>query len=66
MTDRPLLKLQHFVVQPVLVLDDGDDTPVPSVNPQIVSLPQLRRMVADWDSHLAALQEDYDAQAARV
>jgi hypothetical protein len=54
----PVLRLQHFAVQPVFVFDDGDElTPGPNVNPIQVTLAGLRDLLERWPEHLAALQD---------
>jgi hypothetical protein len=58
---EPRLRLQHFIVQPVLSWDDGEDlTPGPVVQPQSLSYAGLRELVEGWPEKLAQLQ----AQAA--
>jgi hypothetical protein len=58
------LRLQHFVIQPVLLVDDGGDelpTLTPPIPPQALSLAELHKLLRDWPDQLAALQEQWDA-----
>lgn len=51
------VRLLHFVVQPVLVVDDGESlTPAPQVQPSTLSLAGLRDLVDRWPEHLAAIE----------
>lgn len=51
------LRLQHFVVQPVLVWDDGNDlVPGPAVEPQPLTLQGLRDLGESWPDKLAELE----------
>jgi hypothetical protein len=60
-SDERRLRLQHFVVQPVLVYDDGDElSPAPPVDPQALTLVGLRELAENWPAKLAEL----DGQAA--
>jgi hypothetical protein len=54
---EPRLRLQHFIVQPVLVWDDGNDlTPGPQVQPQPLTVAGLRELAEEWPAKLAELQ----------
>lgn len=51
------LRLQHFVVQPVLVWDDGETlSPGPPVQAQALTLEGTRDLVETWPAKLAELQ----------
>lgn len=51
------LRLQHFVVQPVLVWDDGETlSPGPPVQAQALTLEGAQDLVETWPSKLAELQ----------
>lgn len=57
------IRLQHFIVQPVLVLDDGEEfTPGPRIEPQPLTLAGLRDLVERWPENLAELQSRADRQ----
>ena len=58
MTEQPArLRLHHFVVQPVVVWDDGEDlTPGPVIQPQMLTLAGLRDLAENWASTLAELE----------
>ena len=52
------LRLQHFLVQPVLLIDDGETlTPGPNVEVQAVTLSELQELVASWPDRLAKVAE---------
>jgi hypothetical protein len=54
---EPRLRLQHFIVQPVLVWDDGNElTPGPQVQPQPLTVAGMRDLAEDWPAKLAELQ----------
>ena len=51
------LRLQHFVVQPVLVWDDGEElAPGPPVQPQSLTYAGLRDLAEHWPATLAELE----------
>lgn len=52
------LRLQHFLVQPVVVWDDGSElTPGPPVQPQPLTLAGLRDLADTWPEKLAELEQ---------
>ena len=57
MSDRRL-RLQHFVVQPVVVWDDGEELlPGPPIEPQPLTLAGLRDLADTWTAKLAELEQ---------
>ena len=51
--DQRKLRLIHFVVQPVLVWDNGEElAPGPQIEPQAVTLAGLRELAENWDAKL--------------
>jgi hypothetical protein len=55
--DMSKLRLLHFVVQPVLLADDGDSlVPGPAVQPQPLTLDGLRDLAANWPEKLAEIE----------
>lgn len=51
------VRLLHFVVQPVLVVDDGESlAAAPSVQASTLTLAGLRDLVDRWPEHLAAIE----------
>ena len=67
MTPERRLRLQHFVVQPVLSWDDGDDlSPGPWVQAQPVTLAGLRDLLDEWPAKLAELQAQASPPAAET
>jgi hypothetical protein len=55
--DLKTLRALHFVVQPILVWDDGADlTPGPVVEPQALTLAGVRDLVDNWPEKLAELE----------
>jgi len=61
-----MIRLLHFVVQPVLVSDEGEElTQVPPVSPQVLTLTQLAALVQDWPTHLAGLTEHIEKSDPR-
>lgn len=58
------VRLLHFVVQPVLVVDDGDEiTPAPALQPNVLTLKGLRDMADRWPEHLAQMAAQIEAGA---
>ena len=56
------LRALHFVVQPILVWDDGTDlTPGPVVEPQALTLAGIRDLLENWPDRLAELEAATDA-----
>lgn len=54
---QPRLRLQHFIVQPVLVSDDGETlTPGPGIEPQPLTLTGLQDLAKSWPEKLTDLQ----------
>lgn len=63
-TPERKLRLQHFVVQPVVVWDDGETLlPAPPVQPQPVTLEGLGELARGWPGQLAEMQKQADAGA---
>jgi hypothetical protein len=55
---EPRLRLQHFVVQPVVVWDDGEELlPGPAIEPQPLTLAGLRDLAETWGAKLAELEQ---------
>lgn len=50
------VRLLHFVVQPVLVTDDGELSAGPPVQPSTLTLAGLRDLVDNWGEHLASIE----------
>ena len=52
------LRLQHVLVQPVLVIDDGETLlPGPPVQPQALTRAGLQELLETWPERLQALQQ---------
>lgn len=52
------LRLQHFIVQPVLVNDDGDELqPGPVVEPRPFTLAALKALADEWPDRLTELEQ---------
>lgn len=57
------LRLQQFLLQPVVVVDDGETlAPGPPIQPVSLTLEQLRELLDAWPEQLAAIQTTYDQQ----
>lgn len=51
------LRLNHFVVQVVLSVDDGENlNPGPAVQPQVLTLAGLRDLASNWPQRFAELE----------
>lgn len=57
MSDDRRLRLQHFVVQPVFIWDDGEElSPGPAVEPQPLTLAGLNDLLETWTEKLSQIQ----------
>ncbi len=51
------LRLAHFLVQPVLVWDDGNElTPGPTIEPQTMTHAELRKLADGWVEQLREIE----------
>ena len=56
------LRLLHFIVQPVLVFDDGEQfTPGPTIEPQPATLEGLRQLAVDWPERISEIEAQLDS-----
>ena len=59
----PKLRLLHFMVQPILLTDDGEQlSPGPAVQAQALTLLGLKDLVETWPQKLAQIE----AEAAKA
>lgn len=59
------LRVLHFIVQPVLVWDDGSHlAPGPVVEPQALTLHGLRDLVDNWPAKLRELEAKASSETA--
>ena len=57
------LRISHIIVQPVLVIDDGDElTPGPEVQPQAVPLSRLAGIAATLPAEFELLQQQLETE----
>ena len=58
------LRILHVIVQPVVVVDSGDElAPGPEIQPVTIPVARLAELAGQLPGELEAMQREYDAQA---